>query len=74
MPEAIIELISANLGTSILSRWANEGAIDTGKVVAVPLGQKGLSLQWSCLTRSNEAPKAPVKQVERLLKSWFASI
>ena len=73
MPDAIIELINANLGTSILSRWANQNAIKSGKVVAVPLGNKGLSLQWSCLTRSNESSQAPVKQVEQLLKAWFKS-
>ena len=73
MPDAIIELISANLGTSILSRWANQSVIDSGKVIAIPLGDKGLSLQWSCLTRGHEAPATAVKQVERLLKSWFKS-
>ena len=71
MPDAIIELINANLGTSILSRWANQTAIHNGKVSAIPLGSKGLSLQWSCLTRSTETPNSATKQVEQLLKAWF---
>lgn len=71
MPDAIIELINANLGTSILSRWANASAINNGKVMAISLGKQGLSLQWSCLTRGNENNQSAAKQVQRCLQHWF---
>ena len=44
---AITELVAAGAGVSILSRWALEPAIDTGRVVAIRCGPDGLPLQWN---------------------------
>ncbi|HCH24338.1 MAG TPA: LysR family transcriptional regulator [Oceanospirillaceae bacterium] len=71
MSDAIVELVAADLGISILSKWAVQGAIDAGRLVAIPLSEQGLSLHWSSLTRSGEAKHSAVKQVESYLKAWF---
>lgn len=71
MTDAIVELVAAGLGISILSKWAVQDAVDTGKLVAIPLSDKGLSLHWSSLTRSGETKHSAVKQVEGYLKTWF---
>ncbi len=44
---AITEMVAAGAGVSILSRWALEPAIDTGRVVAIRCGPDGLPLQWN---------------------------
>ncbi|MDP5254990.1 MULTISPECIES: LysR family transcriptional regulator [unclassified Vibrio] len=49
MTDAIIELVSAGQGVSILSRWAVSRALDQGQVVGVRLGSKGLFFPWHLL-------------------------
>jgi LysR family transcriptional regulator, regulator for metE and metH len=71
MTDAIIALVGAGLGVAILSKWAVQDAIDSQKLVAIPLSDKGLSLPWSSLTRSGEAKNSPVKQVESFMQHWF---
>ncbi|WP_271274074.1 LysR family transcriptional regulator [Aliamphritea hakodatensis] len=68
--DAIVELIAAGFGVSILSRWAVSEALSRGRVVAVTPG-KGLSLQWSALVRRNEKSSSEVRQLAGMLQTWF---
>ncbi|MGJ8582042.1 MAG: LysR family transcriptional regulator [Psychromonas sp.] len=73
MTDAIIELISAGLGMSILSKWAVNAALNSQRVSCTKLGQQGLDLAWSALTREREKENSPAQQVARLLALWYKS-
>jgi LysR family transcriptional regulator for metE and metH len=47
LTEAIIEMVKAGLGLSVLARWALNDALTSGKLVARPLTKRGIHRQWS---------------------------
>ncbi len=51
---AIAELVAADAGISILSRWALAPMIEAGRIVEIRCGAAGLSLEWNALLRLNE--------------------
>jgi LysR family transcriptional regulator for metE and metH len=46
LTEAILELVKAGFGVSVLARWAAEPAIRSGAVAAVRIGRRGVYRQW----------------------------
>lgn len=48
---AIAEMVAADLGIAILSRWAMKPWIDSSRLDAHRCGPDGLELEWSALTR-----------------------
>jgi LysR family transcriptional regulator for metE and metH len=52
LTEAIIELVSANLGIAILARWAVVPAVRAGAVQALRLGRKGITRTWYTAVRN----------------------
>lgn len=71
MTDAIIELINAGLGMSILSKWAVHVALQSKRVSCTQLGQHGLELAWSALTRESEKKNSASKQLAKLLADWY---
>jgi LysR family transcriptional regulator for metE and metH len=69
--DAIIELIAAGFGVSILSKWAVQSAINNGSVSAVTLGKSTLTLGWSALVRESEPTPAAARVVSSRLAEWF---
>lgn len=69
--DAIVELISAGFGVSILSRWAVQSAIKSGSISAVRLGTDKLDLGWSALVRESESASASARVVAYRLAEWF---
>ena len=72
MVGAIVELVSANQGISVLSRWAIQPSLKARRVNEVQLGPKGLDLLWSCVCRAEEPQYSPTRQVAAALQTWFS--
>jgi LysR family transcriptional regulator for metE and metH len=51
LTEAIIALVRAGLGVSVLTRWAVEPQLRDGSLVALPLGPRGVVRPWSVAHR-----------------------
>lgn len=69
--DAIVELIAAGFGVSILSRWAVQSAIKNESISVVSLGEAKLDLGWSALLRESEPTPAAARVVSRRLAEWF---
>lgn len=69
--DAIVELIAAGFGISILSRWAVQSAIKNGSISAVSVGKTKLDLGWSALVRESEQKASAARIVSRRLAEWF---
>ena len=50
LTEAILEMVKAGLGVSVMQTWAIEPALAAGDVVAVPITASGIRRQWSAAT------------------------
>jgi LysR family transcriptional regulator, regulator for metE and metH len=58
LTEAILELVKAGLGVSVMARWAIEPAIKSGAVKAIRIGKRGVFRSWSAVTlRDRVEPK-----------------
>jgi LysR family transcriptional regulator for metE and metH len=71
--DAIVELVVAGFGVSILSRWALQRSIGQGIISVTALGSNGLPLQWSILNRVSDRKREPVRLLKQQLLSWFNS-
>lgn len=70
LPEAIIELVRADLGMSVLTRWAVERHVARGDLVSARLTRQGLKIPWSVVTRAGETPQAASRRAARCLARW----
>lgn len=71
MTDAIVELIIARQGISILSRWALSRTLEQGLLKAVSLGPLGLPLDWSVLTRVSDQSHQAVQLARKSLRRHF---
>ena len=56
LTEAIIEMVKAGLGVTILAKWAVQPAVDAGTVRTVRLGRAGLKRAWSAAVLQGDPP------------------
>jgi LysR family transcriptional regulator, regulator for metE and metH len=50
LTEAILEMVKARLGVSVMQTWAIEPALRAGEVRAIPITASGIRRQWSAAT------------------------
>ena len=62
-------MVAAGLGTSVLARWAVEGAIGDGRVSASRVGPEGITIQWHAFYRPDDRE---AKAIAELLADWCA--
>ncbi len=70
VPEVVQELVAANLGISILSRWAAEPRLKRNEIAGIRLTKKGVDLQWQVAIRENEENNSPVAACAKTLLRW----
>ena len=46
LTEAVLSFVASSLGVAVLARWAAAPAIQSGAVVAIPIGKAGLYRSW----------------------------
>ena len=51
---AIIEMVAADVGVSILSRWATRPLVDSGRIATARCGGEGLAITWHGAHRRND--------------------
>lgn len=74
VPEAIVELVAAGLGISVLAGWAVAGAVNSGRIVAASAGSDGISIPWYAATRAGSGIEEQRNQrVMKLLAAWCAA-
>ncbi len=70
LPEAIVELVAAGQGTSVLAGWAIRPAIASGRMAAARVGEAGILISWQAVMRAEDADQGPIAEVARLLLDW----
>lgn len=73
LTDAIVELVSAGQGVSILSHWATSTAVAQERVKTRRLG-KGLTLPWSLLTRVTDRGSSEIDSAKASLLSYFSTL
>ena len=74
VPEAIVEMVAAGLGTSVLAGWAIKNAVDDGRIVAARVGREGIVIPWYAATRSGSSIEDQKNyRVATLLAEWSQS-
>ncbi len=74
LPEAVMELVSAGLGISILSQWVVQPRLQRKELVAAKLTQDGLPLQWNVVLREQDFTAGDTAEVARILADWLTAV
>jgi DNA-binding transcriptional LysR family regulator len=67
LTEAIIEMVKAGLGVSVLAWWAAEPHVRVGTLRALPLTKTGFRKEWSAATLKDLERIAYVREFIELL-------
>lgn len=70
LPEAIIDLVEAGVGVSILPRWIVEPELESGKLIARPLEGEALWTDWWAVIRANERADSATRRFVAALVAW----
>lgn len=67
LTEAIVELVKAGLGISVLARWAIAPQLRDGLLIGIPLTARGFHRRWWAVTRPHETAPAYQQSLLELL-------
>ena len=68
--EAVIEMVKAGFGRSILSRWALQPYIDKHQLVALSVTKQGMPVKWSAVVRKSHQHGKLLEAVCEQLQIW----
>jgi LysR family transcriptional regulator for metE and metH len=71
--DAIVELVKAGFGVSILTRWAMAPHLAAGTLACCALGPGGIALGWSAVLRDGDGQGSPARTLAEALAEWCAS-
>jgi LysR family transcriptional regulator for metE and metH len=54
LTEAIVQMVKAGLGVSVLPNWIVKPYIESGELVALPITRKGIKRVWYAATLENK--------------------
>jgi LysR family transcriptional regulator, regulator for metE and metH len=70
-PESAAAVVRSGQGMTILSRWAMRSEVEDGRLVALPLTERGLKIAWTALLRLSDgrgsAPHEAAVQIAAFL-------
>jgi LysR family transcriptional regulator for metE and metH len=69
-PESAIDLMRAGFGIGIFSQWAVEPELADGTLIAKPIGEAGLSLDWWAVVRGRDPGDGPAVRLAEALVAW----
>lgn len=70
LTEAVIELVKAGFGLSILSRWAVAEHVQAGDLASVRITRQGLPVRWNCLYRHSHQNARTLDSVSHTISTW----
>ncbi len=70
-PAVIAALVARGRGVSILSRWAMQNAIASGRIAAVPITREGLKIGWSVAVKQGAEEDAALMALVAGLQASF---
>mgnify|MGYP001964990977 CR=1 FL=1 len=70
--EAIVEMVKAGFGISILARWAMAPHLESGSLASARLAPDGVSVEWQALLRDGEGEDSPPEVFARSLAAWWS--
>lgn len=69
-PEAVIDLVRASFGVALFSQWAIEPELADGTLVARPISDEGIYLDWWCVRRASDPDDSPAARLAAALVAW----
>jgi LysR family transcriptional regulator for metE and metH len=69
-PDALLALVAAGKGTSIVSRWVFASELERWGIVARPLTETGLTISWFVCHRRSASAETPSAFVATRLAAW----
>ena len=73
LTEAIIELVKADMGVTILAQWAAKPYLESDALRAIPIDHPGVQRTWSALTRTSQSPPEYVSDFVGFLSTSIAA-
>ncbi len=70
LTEAIVEMVKAGLGMSVLPRWTVAPLLKAKELAAVSITQRGLHRHWYAATLKGLGPSSPVLEFVELLARY----
>lgn len=70
--DAVCELVNAQAGISILSRWGVYRQIDSGSLKAIQATEQGLDISWRAIVSNRMPDEAAGRSVLESLRDWFS--
>ena len=70
LPEAIVELVAAGFGVSILAAWAVAPHVRFGTIASARLTADGLPIDWFAALRETDGADSPGHRLAAALAAW----
>jgi LysR family transcriptional regulator for metE and metH len=67
LTEAILEMVEAGIGITILARWAAFPYLKSGKLRGIPISKRGIHRQWYAVTIKSSSAPPYIEEFARLL-------